>query len=71
MKGPLLKRKRALIERINDQLKNICQIERTRHRSTANFMVNVIAALITYTFKEKKPSLNICVKEFKRLPALV
>lgn len=67
----LLLRKRALIETINDQLKNICQIEHTRHRSTANFLVNVIAALVAYTYKEKLPSLNIRVKELERLPALV
>jgi len=68
----LLLRKRALIETINDQLKNICQIEHTRHRSTANFLVNVVAALIAYTYKEKLPSLNIRVKELEKLaPALV
>ncbi len=67
----LLLRKRALIETIHDQLKNICQIEHTRHRSTANFLVNVIAALIAYTYKEKLPSLNIRVKELERLPALL
>ena len=64
-------RKRALIETINDQLKNICQIEHSRHRSTANFCVNVMAALVAYTFKEKLPSLNIRVKEVERFPALV
>ena len=67
----ILLRKRALIETINDQLKNICQIEHTRHRSTANFCVNVMAALVAYTFKEKLPSLNIRVKEVERFPALV
>jgi hypothetical protein len=68
----LLLRKRALIETINDQLKNICQIEHSRHRSTANFLVNVIAALIAYTYKEKLPSLNLRVKELaKLLPASV
>jgi len=68
----LLLRKRALIETINDQLQNICQIKHTRHRSTANFIVNVIAALIAYTYKEKLPSLNLRVKELdKLLPALV
>jgi transposase len=66
----ILLRKRALIETINDQLKNICQIEHTRHRSRANFCVNVVAALIAYTFKEKLPSLKIRVKELERLPAL-
>ena len=67
----ILLRKRALIETINDQLKNICQIEHTRHRSTANFCVNVIAALIAYTFRDKLPSLNIRVKDLGGLPALV
>lgn len=54
----LLLRKRALIETVNDQLKNICQLEHTRHRSRINFLVNVLAALIAYTYQEKKPSLN-------------
>jgi hypothetical protein len=67
----IMLRKRALIETINDQLKNICQIEHTRHRSAVNFLVNVIAALIAYTFREKLPSLNIRVKELEQLPALV
>jgi transposase len=68
----LLLRKRALIESINDQLKNICQVEHSRHRSPTNFVVNTIAALVAYTFREKKPSLNIRVKELEELlPALV
>lgn len=67
----IMLRKRALIETINDQLKNICQIEHTRHRSGANFLVNVIAAMIAYTYKEKLPSLNIRVKELEQLPALI
>jgi DDE family transposase len=68
----LMLRKRALIETINDQLKNICQIAHTRHRSRVNFLVNVIAALIAYTYKEKLPSLNLRVKELdKLLPAVL
>src|SRR5689334_4249035 len=68
----LMLRKRALIETINDQLKNICQIAHTRHRSRVNFLVNVMAALIAYTYKEKLPSLNLRVNELdKLLPALV
>ena len=66
-----MRRKRALIETVNDQLKNIWQIEHTRHRSVANFFVNLIAGLIAYTFREKKPSLNIRVKELVQRPALV
>ena len=67
----IMTRKRAIIESVNDQLKNISQIEHTRHRSTANFFVNLIAGLIAYTFREKKPSLNIRVKEQLQLQALV
>ena len=68
----LMLRKRALIETINDQLKNVCQIEHTRHRSQVNFLVNVMAALIAYTYKEKLPSLNLRVKELdKLLPAVM
>jgi hypothetical protein len=59
----LLLRKRALIETVNDQLKNISQIEHTRHRSLWNFLGNAAAGLIAYSWREKKPSLNIRVKE--------
>ena len=59
LEDKLLLRKRALIETINDQLKNISQIEHTRHRSVANFMVNIIAGLIAYTWQPKKPSLAL------------
>ncbi len=55
----ILLRKRALIETVNDQLKNISQIEHTRHRSVTNFMVNIVAGLIAYTWQPKKPSLNL------------
>jgi len=67
----LMLRKRALIETVNDQLKNICQIEHTRHRSPVNFLVNLIAGLIAYTYREKLPSLNIRVKELAQLPAAI
>jgi len=55
----ILLRKRAIIECVNDFLKNICQIEHSRHRSTTNFFVNVISGLVAYSFLPKKPSLNI------------
>ncbi len=67
----IMTRKRAIIESVNDQLKNISNIEHTRHRSVANFFVNLMAGLVAYTFREKKPSLNIRVKERLQLPALV
>lgn len=63
----ILLRKRALIETVNDQLKNICQIEHSRHRSVWNFMVNILAGLIAYTYLPQKPSLDL---EPKGLPAL-
>jgi transposase len=55
----LLLRKRALIECVNDQLKNISQIEHTRHRSAANGIINMLAAVVAYTFQPKKPALDL------------
>jgi hypothetical protein len=55
----ILLRKRSLIECVHDQLKNIYQIEHSRHRSVHNFMVNLVTALIAYTYQPKKPSLRI------------
>lgn len=55
----LLLRRRAIIETINDQLKNISQIEHSRHRSPMNFLVNVLAGLIAYCWQPKKPSIGI------------
>jgi len=55
----ILLRKRALIESVNDQLKNISQIEHSRHRSVVNFFVNLFAGLTAYSLRPKKPSLNL------------
>lgn len=55
----LLLRKRSLIETINDQLKNVCQIEHSRHRSPANFFVHLLAGLIAYAKQPRKPSLRL------------
>jgi transposase len=63
-------RKRALIETINDQLKNVSQIEHTRHRSVVNFAVNLVAGLVAYVHQPKKPSLNLSSQERQLLPAL-
>jgi hypothetical protein len=54
----ILLRKRSIIETINDQLKNISQIEHTRHRSCTNFMINLICGLIAYTYQDSKPSIK-------------
>lgn len=55
----LLARKRSIIETIIDQLKNISQIEHSRHRSPVNFSVNLLCGLIAYCHQPKKPSLNL------------
>lgn len=54
----LLLRNRAILETITDQLKNISQIEHTRHRSFSNFCVNLLAGLIAYCHQPKKPALH-------------
>lgn len=66
----LLLRKRFIIETITDQLKNISQIEHTRHRSAANFAVNLLAGLIAYTHQPKKPSLRLPT-DLMQLPAMI
>lgn len=60
-------RKRAIIETVNDELKNTCQIEHTRHRSIDNFLANMISGIIAYSFLPKKPSLNIEIIENKQI----
>lgn len=55
----ILLRKRSLIETVNDQLKNISQIEHSRHRSSDNFLVNLLSGLVAYMHQPKKPSLNL------------
>ena len=55
----LLLRKRAIIESIHDQLKNISQIDHSRHRNPINFVVNLLSGLIAYSFQDKKPSLHL------------
>jgi Transposase DDE domain len=67
----LLLRKRFLIETINDQLKNVSQIEHSRHRSLTGFMVNLVAGLLAYTYQLKKPSLGLRVWGESRLPVWV
>ena len=54
----MLLRKRSIIETINDQLKNISQIEHSRHRCVVNFFVNLFAGLIAYSHQNKKPSIK-------------
>lgn len=55
----LLLRKRAIIETVNDELKNIARLEHSRHRSVENYVVNTLAALTAYCFFPKKPSIAV------------
>ncbi|SFW72538.1 Transposase DDE domain-containing protein [Sinomicrobium oceani] len=55
----ILLRKRAVVESVNDILKNQCQIEHTRHRSFDNFITNLVSGLIAYSFYPTKPNINI------------
>jgi len=59
LKDKILLRKRSIIETVNDQLKNISQIEHTRHRGVGNFLVNLLAGIIAYSRQPKKPSLHL------------
>ncbi len=59
LRDKLLLRKRFIIETINDQLKNISQIEHTRHRGIGNFLVNILGGIAAYTHQSKKPNLNL------------
>ena len=54
-----LLKKRTLIESVIRELKSQTQVDHTRHRSFENFQVNVVSALIAYTYLEKKPSLKL------------
>ena len=55
----LLLRKRAIIETINDKLKNIAQVEHSRHRCFDNFIVNILGGLAAYCCFPKKPCINV------------
>jgi hypothetical protein len=53
----LLLRKRGVIESVGSILKESASIEHTRHRSLSGFLSYVLAALVAYGFREKKPSI--------------
>ena len=55
----ILLRKRALIETVNNELKNIVQIEHPRRRSFNNFVTNALSAIAAYCFFEKKPAIDV------------
>ena len=55
----LLIRKRAIIESVNDELKDIAQVEHSRHRSLHDFLVNMMSAISAYCLFPKKPSIRL------------
>lgn|GEM_PF-1971176 len=55
----ILLRKRALIETVNGELKNIAQIEHSRYHSFKNFIANFLSAIAAYCFFEKKPAIDV------------
>lgn len=65
----LMLKRRSIIETINDQLKNISQIQHTRHRSVNNFFVNLMAGLIAYCRRTVKPSVSLNPAEYSSLVA--
>ena len=58
LKDKIMLRKRSVIETINDELKNMCQVEHSRHRSFGNFITNILSGLIAYSFFPKKPAIK-------------
>ena len=59
LRDKILLRKRSIIETVNDQLKNISQVEHTRHRGIGNFLVNILGGIAAYCHQPKKPSLKM------------
>jgi len=67
LQARLMLRKKAVIESVNDELKNICQIEHTRHRCFTNFITNLIAGIWDYSFLPKKTSIKVDIIDEKQL----
>ncbi len=71
LKDKVLLRKRALVECVHDELKNICQIEHSRHRSINNFVANILSGLIAYCFLPKKPAIQVEFENNNQLSILL
>mgnify|MGYP001588874061 CR=1 FL=1 len=63
MSDKILLRKRAIIESVNNLLKNSCQIEHHRHRSRWNFLSNLLSGIANYCLNPDKPRLFFHRKE--------
>ncbi|QLH49995.1 MAG: IS982 family transposase [Candidatus Accumulibacter cognatus] len=65
-------RQRSLVETVIDELKNLCQVEHTRHRSPINFTVNLLAGLIAYCLMPNKPRLSLQdIRRLSKPPKLI
>jgi hypothetical protein len=64
-----LLRKRSVIETVNDELKNICKIEHTRHRSISGFLLNNFGAIAAYSL-DAYSLLAISYAEVKKLESV-
>jgi hypothetical protein len=62
-------RKRALIESVHDQLRNICQSAHNRHRSPFNFLVHLFAGLTAYSHQPMKPARHLS-RDLLALPVM-
>lgn len=63
----ILLRKRALSKTVNDELKNIAQIEHSRHRSFNNFIAKDLSAIAAYCFFNKKTAIGMNFINYKQL----
>jgi hypothetical protein len=63
----ILLRKRSLIESVNNQLKNVFQVQHTRHRSVFNGFSHMLCALIAFVFHPSKPSLKLSQQDLHML----
>ncbi|TMQ76937.1 transposase, partial [Candidatus Accumulibacter phosphatis] len=65
-------RQRSLVETVIDELKNLCQVEHTRHRSPIHFTVNLLAGLIAYCLMPNKPRLSLQdIRRLSKPPKLI
>jgi hypothetical protein len=58
LESKFMLKRRTIVETVIDQLKNICHIDHTRHRSPVNFLNNFYSAIAAYFFKSEKPRLK-------------
>ena len=56
---------------MNNLLKKQLNIDHIRHRSPANFIVNLLSGLVAYHFRENKPKIDFPLNFFKNKLFLV